>query len=364
MACNTNYCVSRTLESTASGILYMGYPLSIVLHPVSIIDWYDQPYTECVLSFIAVQKSTDTLVVVTVGDLLTPNPTIASERTDLQNTVTTIYDGFNLDYYFSYYNGSRDYGGFIGTLAAYNPLYKTPVSGPVVYNQVNAGFIYPDGYKGSGTSQTTEIYSTADPSQLLAVSWQNSYGMSPVSYPLFSEPPTFATTAEVDAITTTTEIMILGYEQLKQGDCGVKIDSVNTSYTFSLSGITGTFPFNHLLSFTRIDPACGNPVMEKDKGGTILAFINDTWKIIGIVIGFNGATGYGSRIDYIADQLGIEAWDGSLKAVTNTFINSPEDDVNPFQTIFKTKPGLDNIVSFTENNILYKQIGITDSILP
>lgn len=358
MACNTGTCAIRPLSSSGSSLIRMGTPLSIVLNPIDFEVWFTQPYVECVTSFLALLKSNDKLVMVTVGDVLTTDPTIASERTNLQNTVSDTFNVQNLVYPFGFYNGprsatqatTRDVGG----ASNFNPLHITPSSGPITYNQVNAGYIYPFGYQSGFHTYAIPVYPNDPNTNILLRSWQNSYVGYFSQAVRFSEAPMFATTAEIDAITTNTDIMIIGYEQYKYGECGVKIDSVNTTYTFSLSGITGTFPFNHLLSFSRINPECGDPVMAKDKGSTILAFISGKWKIIGIVIGFNGATGYGSRIDYIADQLGIKAWDGTVKGFAN--FRPIGSDV----TQWKTKSGLSDIKSFTES-IEYRQIGITNT---
>jgi hypothetical protein len=361
MACDTGFCEIRTLASIGKPkTIQMGMPISIVLNPITLDQWYPLPYTECVVSFVAVLKSNDKLVLITIGDLLNPNPIIASQRTDLQNTLNTQFNATNIRYPYSFYNGprsqSRATNTTTGLLAVCNPLYITPTSGPIVYNQVNAGIIYTPGYAAYYGDNTLPVYCT-HPFGTNVVSWQNSYVNTAafINNP-FTEPPTFASTAEINAITTTTQIMVIGYEQCKYEDCGVKIDSVNTSYTFTLSGFTSTFPFNNLLSFTRRNPACGDPVIAKDKGAPILASIGGKWKIIGIVIGFNGATGYGSRIDYIADQLEIEAWDGTLKG----FVNTSRSTNGCLK--WDTKPGLSNVVSFTEN-IKYRQLGLSSSAL-
>jgi hypothetical protein len=362
MACNTGFCEPRTLADIGKPLtIQMGMPLSIVLNPITLDQWFSLPYTECVVSFVAVLKSNNKLVLITIGDLLTPNPIIASQRTDLQNTLNTELDFTNIRYPYSFYNGprsqSRETSSPVGLLAVCNPLYITPTSGPIVYNQVNAGIIYTPGYVAYYGDPALPVYCNYPDGNLYVLSWQNSYvNVAAFNSNPFTEPPTFASTSEINAITTTTEIMVIGYEQCKYQDCGVKIDSVNTSYTFTLPGFTSTFPFNNLLSFTRRNPACGNPVIDKDKGAPILASIGGKWKIIGIVIGFNGATGYGSRIDYIADQLGIEAWDGSLKGFVN--VSRGEDGCLRWDT----EPGLSSVVTFTDN-IKYTQLGLSSSAL-
>jgi hypothetical protein len=366
MACTDGLCSIRPLNFASQGIVMLGTPLSIVLNPIDFDTWFSQPYTECVVSFCAVQKSNNSLVVVTIGDLLAPDITYTQDKENPLNVTDPYFSFSDIKYPYPFINGPRSAqrSGVVtvGDFSNYNPLYKTPDSGPIVYNQVNAGIIYPYGYYTGGSilpiASTPLVSSTY-------TSWQNSYTYFNDFSGSFTEPSTFASTAEIDAITTDTEIKILGYEQAKQGECGVRINSVNATHTFSLDGISGTFPFNHLLSFTRINPECGNPVIAKDKGAPIFAYIASKWKIIGIVIGFDGATGYGSRIDYIADQLNIEAWDGTVKQFTNFSMaefSSNSQEITS-RVSFVTKPGLNYTKSFTQNGILYKQIGTSNLTL-
>jgi hypothetical protein len=361
MACNTGTCTPRDLSSSgvidANRFVQLGAPLAIRLNP-------NQPNNlkMCTLSFLAVEKSTNTLVIVTVGDLLSPNPTITKDRTDPQNTVNPTYYYNNKQYPYSQIYSSPTLSSFISQMAICNPLYTKAISGPITYNQVNAGISGPKAFWLGDSSASVYCDSTNQNND--RVGWQNSYVVSdPVLYSSvkLTEPMTFATTIELDAITTSTQIMIIGYQQIKMGDCGVQINSVNDTYTFTFENATGEFAFDHLLSFTRIDPACGNPVVIEDKGATIAANIGGKWKIIGIVIGFNENTGYGSRIDYIADQLNIEAWDGSLKSFNNLYAYNGPERLSGMK--FITKPGLDNPPSFTQNGILYRQIGTSDLTL-
>lgn len=361
MACNTGICTPRDFSSSgfrdAVRFVQLGTPLTVQLNsnnPTSL--------KSCTSSFIAVEKSTDALVIVTIGDLLTSNPTITKDRTDPQNTVNINSYFDNETYPYSKVFALPNLSNVISEMVMYNPLYTKANSGPITYNQVNAGMTCPMAYwVGSyiDGSSTSAVYCNSTFDNNNRVGWQNSYvqvDTSLYSSVKLTEPMMFATTAELDTITPSTEIMIVGYQQLKKGDCGVKIDSVNDTYTFTFQNVTGEFAFNHLLSFTRIDPSCGNPVVNEDKGATIAAYIAGKWKIIGIVIGFNGAVGYGSRIDYIADQLNIEAWDGSLKHFNNFYpYDSPNVRIAGMK--FLTKPGLDNVKSFTQGGINYRQIG-------
>lgn len=360
MACNTGDC--EIVDVYQKFVITVGYPLSIFINLGDpVVPWIQHTYTECTLGFMAVEKATGYLVGVTIGNLLTSNPTITQDRLDPANVIRNTIDPGDYKFPFTFvYGEHKDIGTStyqVGQTSTCNPLYLTPSSGPIVYNQVNAGFIYPFGYNPA-VDATAAVFPTNDKG------FVGSWNLKQYTYTSLqlSEPMTFATTAELNAITTSTEIFIAGFDQLKKGDCGVQINSVSATYTFSFDGILGTFPFNNLLSFTRKNPECGNPVMGKDVGSTIAAYINGKWKIIGIVIGFDGSTGYGSRIDYIADQLQIEAWDGSMKGFNNLQWNDIFEAPSP--VMFKTKPGLNNIKSFEENGVMYKQIGTTTSILP
>lgn len=362
MGCTTGDCAIR-LSQAYGGRAMVGTPLTIITNYGTPVPggWPLIPYKECTLSFMAVQKSTNNLVGITVGDLLTLNPTITRDRTDPQNTISPT-DSFKYPFSYIYGPYSPDGGNAVanfGITSTYNPLYTSPVGGTPVYNQVNAGMIYPYAYDAQDPTNPQNLSRVVSGDDFLA-SWKLIYVSSGATFQL-SEAMPFATTIEIDAITTSTQIFIAGYNQLKKGDCGVQINSVNDTQVFTFDNATGIFSFNHLLSFTRINPSCGDPVIAQDKGACIAAFINGAWKIIGIVIGFNGSTGYGSRIDYIADQLDIEAWDGSLKGFTslaNLQFSGSFGTVVP-NIKFTTTSGLNTIKSFTQNNVVYKQIGTT-----
>ena len=59
----------------------------------------------------------------------------------------------------------------VDTTLTYNQLYVTPVSGPITYNQVNAGYIYPDGYKLAASGSRSNILQVLRTMTLFMDSW-------------------------------------------------------------------------------------------------------------------------------------------------------------------------------------------------
>ncbi len=82
--------------------------------------------------------------------------------------------------------------------------------------------------------------------------------------------------------------------------------------------------FSGTIEFIRTDlqsngaPACPYPIYGGDSGSALAAQINGVWKIIGLVFAGSPYYGYANRIDQVAAQLNISAWDGTTKNYFNT----------------------------------------------
>jgi hypothetical protein len=97
-------------------------------------------------------------------------------------------------------------------------------------------------------------------------------------------------------------------------------------YALGITTPTGPFydngtgfnaPFNNLIMFSRENSDCSWPIYSGDSGSGLLAYINGVWKIIGLCFAGSTTFGFACRIDKVAEQLGIEAWDGSSKPFIN-----------------------------------------------
>lgn len=71
--------------------------------------------------------------------------------------------------------------------------------------------------------------------------------------------------------------------------------------------------FYNLIVFAREDLECPYPIYKGDSGSVLIANYGGTWKIIGLCFAGGVHYGYACRIDNVASELNIEAWDGTAK---------------------------------------------------
>lgn len=178
----------------------------------------------------------------------------------------------------------------------------------------------------------------------------------------YNLPMAFATTAEINNILTTNPPLYSSGRTTGAkgpGPCQLTMNSIGQTLNIAYSnqGQTGAIAqFEDCMIFTRPDPICRFPIAGGDSGSALIADFNGVWKIIGLV--FAGGTaeeegivysiGVACRIDQVAAQLGIQAWDGTAK----NYI-----DNDSFE--YKTTPGgsLNNTLSC--NGSTYWQMGLS-----
>lgn len=218
-----------------------------------------------------------------------------------------------------YYNTTKEIGAaqphtdkskIIGGTKRYIPL--TPSN--IDKNKVDAALLYITDQASIDTAET----------------WKQ-HNITSIS----SSAPPFATTTEIDDLIldpTSYSIVISGARMGRRepGYCDVQVAEGNVYSTVGYSqgsdwdsNITPSAPFEDLISLKRPEEECLWPIWKGDSGSMVLALIGGVWKIIGLVFAAanNGSRGYMCRIDNIATELNVSAWDGS----TPTFDNpSPE----------------------------------------
>jgi hypothetical protein len=183
----------------------------------------------------------------------------------------------------------------------------------------------------------------------------------------YNLPMAFATTAEIDnLLTTDPPLYSSGRTTGVKGPapCQLTIGAIGQSLdiAYSNQGQEGALAgFENCMLFTRTDPTCADPITGGDSGSALIADFNGVWKIIGLVFakgsfvdaGITYYLGIANRIDDVASQLGIQAWDGTAK----NYI-----DNDSFE--YKTTPGgsLNKILSCGGST--YWQMGLTDQSLP
>lgn len=187
------------------------------------------------------------------------------------------------------------------------------------------------------------------------------YGLS------YNLPMAFATKAELDNLLTTNPPLYSSGRTTGAkgpGPCELTIGAIGQQLSVGYSN-QGTpnanAVFENCIIFTRPDPTCRFPIAGGDSGSCLIANFNGVWKIIGLV--FAGGTftdagiiysvGAANRIDDVASQLGIQAWDGTAK----NYI-----DNDSFQ--YKTTTGGSLNKTLICGGSTYWQMGLTDQSLP
>jgi hypothetical protein len=200
---------------------------------------------------------------------------------------------------------------------------------------------------------------TIDPSKVTNAESYKLYGTS------ITTPMPFATTAEINNLVSTNPALASSGRTsgVKQGSpCGLKIFQVggSTSVTgYKLQGVTQTVAFNDIITFIRnspdqtATPQCPYPIYPGDSGSALAAYINGVWKIIGLVFAGSDYYGMACRIDNVAAQLNISAWDGTVKNYFNTGSRQ-----------YITTPGGSSNKTLTCTSNIYWQVGTTSLTNP
>jgi hypothetical protein len=186
-------------------------------------------------------------------------------------------------------------------------------------------------------------------------------GVDPSEYVL---PLPFASTSEIDNLLTTNPMIYSSGRTTgpKGGpSCPMRIFSIfsSTILTYKLQGTSTVCQFNDQIVYVKPenDPSlstiCAYPVAGGDSGSALIADFGGVRKIIGLV--FAGGSvddivfyGYANRIDRVASELGIEAWDGTAKGY-----------VDPASITYKTTTNGSSNKILNCGGTNYWQVGLT-----
>lgn len=275
------------------------------------------------LGFMALDTTTGALVGITNNHVVIADAYYASYR-----SATGIIQNESSDN--AYQTGDiqpSTSGMKIGEVLRYVPLTESPV-----FNQVDAAMV----------SVSQSVMSDSESFK--------QYGLSGVTV------MPFATTSEIDALVGNTLVSSSGRSTgAKQGPlCGLAIQGI--SYVTGVSGYkqqgTSTVAyFNNCISFTRLNPDCLYPIYPGDSGSALVATIGGVNKIVGLCFAGSPNLGVACRIDQVANQLGIEAWDGT----TPEFV-----DLNSKKLV--TVSGLSASKTITCSGQTLWQVGIINGI--
>jgi hypothetical protein len=218
----------------------------------------------------------------------------------------------------------------IGEVLKYVPIHAN------AYNQVDGALV------------------TIAPSTVTNTESFKQYGLA------YNVPIPFATTTEIDTLLSTNPpIYSSGRTSgVKFGGlCGLRIFSLNQIIAVSGYKLDGTTPpvtFNKVIAFTRTSAECPFPIVPGDSGSALIADFNGVYKIIGLVFAAGGSYyGFANRIDDVAAQLNISAWDGTTKNYFNTSSRQ-----------FRTTPGGSYNTTINCNNNIYSQVGTISNTNP
>lgn len=332
----------------------------------------DLTITSGTLGIVAYHPGRNVLVGITSAHLLSdPSRPSTPNREAYTNHISgSMESGGSPNFNYGYgYTNSTDFFNFNDRtmkLGYYSPLKVEPITNPDRFNQVDACLVYFDTAQSVSPIIPDTAGTSFEISPYYNPSWK-SYDVKGI--PEITSPMPFATTVELDALITNppSQVSSTGFGTgVKHGiECGLKIDAigVTTSFTTNLlpnTELPGTVYFDNLISFSRAVPSPTlSAVGYGDSGASLIAKINNVWKIIGLVIGGTSSsginqTGYACRIDKVAEELEIEAWDGSIKPLGTAY--SPRDMPTP---VYLIAPGINDAKKLNFGDRIYYQIGTT-----
>jgi surface protein len=181
----------------------------------------------------------------------------------------------------------------------------------------------------------------------------------------------FATTAEINNLLVSNPMLYSsGRTTGPKGGAGCPLRILSTFNIFSifyqLQGVNVPCTFTNVLSFVKpeFDPSlssvCVNPIFGGDSGSALIADFGGVRKIIGLVfasgtdtVSGNTGVGYACRIDVVAAQMGIQAWDCTNKGF-----------VDESSIVYQTVPGLscNETLQCSPSDPIYYQAGVTNTL--
>ena len=287
------------------------------------------------LGFIAVDNAKNALVGVTNNHVVVKNPFYTALR-----NISPVNE-----YQDSYYQpGEAGFQGnptyVVGEVVRYVPIHAN------AYNQVDGALV------------------TIDSSTVTNSESVKQYGFT------YAAAMPFATTSEIDSLVSTNPVLYSSGRTsgVKSGSlCSLAIFAINqilpihgynlndqppvyvNDVNIQLTPVT----FNRCIGFTRTSAECPFPIVPGDSGSALVANFNGIFKIIGLI--FAGSTYYGfaNRIDDVAAQLNISAWDATTKNYFNTGSRQ-----------FRTTPGGSYDKTIDCNDNIYWQVGTISNTNP
>ena len=178
----------------------------------------------------------------------------------------------------------------------------------------------------------------------------------------YASPYPFATTAEIDNLLISNPMLYSSGRTTgpKGGSgCPLRVFSLSGGLfvSYTLQNVLVNTLFLDCITFVKpeTDPSvstiCSNPIIAGDSGSALIADFSGVRKIIGLVFARadDGFYAVACRIDNVANELGIEAWDGTTKNYVNP---------NTIQYITTSGGSLTKTISCDDDD--YWQVGLTN----
>ena len=174
----------------------------------------------------------------------------------------------------------------------------------------------------------------------------------------YNSPYQFATTSEINNLLSTNPMLYSSGRTtgVKQGPpCPLRTYALGVNIPVSgykLQGAAQVVTFSDVIHFVRpendpsLSSVCLYPIYPGDSGSALVADFGGVSKIIGLCFAGSPTNGFACRIDHVASELGIQAWDGTAKP----YVDSDTID-------YITVPGSNSIKTQLCSGTTYWQVG-------
>ena len=298
------------------------------------------------MGFIAVHTDTNTLVGVTNNHVVIQDAFIACERQECNLLQENEYSPIDNVYQTGELSMIPPANYTIGRTLKYKPIYNTTT------NDVDCAIFSLRQADIDMTNPSTSVMQAG------------------VSY---TAALPFATTSEINNLLASNPMLYSsGRTTGPKGGatCPLRVSAIANAFPilYPLQGVLTNAIFANIITFIKTDPAtdpalvpfCYDPIIPGDSGSALIADFGGVRKIIGLVfaagsdVGGNIIEGYACRIDLVAAQMGIQAWDGTNK-----------NFVDESSIVYKTVPGLscDETLQCAVEEPIYYQVGISNTLV-
>lgn len=292
------------------------------------------------LGFFAVDDTDNRLVGVTNAHVVCNKKVIANDRTDEEPNET--------------YNTIEEYEWPPNSSLYQSGALSNNGNNPLVLTCPNIKRYSP--FRLDGPNYTDIALLIMNPNHVDSDSYRVHH---PIEETEYTDYMPFATTAELDdLLNTNPRVYSVGRTTGPKGweeapSCRLKVVGINVQLMVSDPEVQDAIPFNDTISF-QYEDGSNLPIDGGDSGSVVFAEIGGERKIIGVAFAGGGDIGFMCRIDRIADEFNLRAWDSSYVL----------DESTPLQPVVIKHPILDSTSDETDITVsgqTYYQVGTSDT---